>query len=262
MKPKETGVHITAGGFEYDRMIIPMLSRYPVEKLIILHSRSSPYTHARDLSGVFLDKIRGVPLETEVVEVDIYDFDEVFLETLEQINRYAGSGKMVYINVSPVPKLATAAMMSAAFLSPHRERIEIFYASPERYLVPDMIEEVLKTDDHEKLKALGELFMERGMALGVEGYQQIPVFPIQEINERDRQILSVLKDRGGVDSIEELVEYVDGLTGEEVKRSSIQYRLDILVRKGLVDTHREDRRLKITLTRLGELYLSATGPGD
>ncbi|MFO8110572.1 MAG: DUF6293 family protein [Thermoplasmata archaeon] len=260
MTPKKAGVHITTGGFEYDRIIIPMLSRYPVDKLLILRSRRSPYTGARDLAGDFLKKVMKTPIDIEVINVDIYDFNEVFIETLKQIERYAEDGHKIYINISPVPKLATTAMISAAFLSPYKMDIEIFYAAPKSYMIPEIMEALLRMNEKdalERVKELRDRFMDKGAAVGVEGYQRIPVFPIKDISEGEREILFALDERGGVDSIEELVGYINEARKEEVKRSSIQYRLETLEEKKLVETERADRRLKINLNRLGKLYLAS-----
>ncbi len=256
MAPKDAGIHITTGGFEYDRIIKPILQRYPVEKLVIFRSSTSPYAGARDLAGTFVNKVKETPIDTEIVKVDIYDFNEVFINTLEQIDKYSEDGKRVYINISPVPKLATTAMISAAFLSKHRENIEIFYASPGEYLVPKIIDALMDDCDTERLKELRERFLKSGAAVGVKEYQQIPVFPIKDISDKDRTILSVLYEEDGVDSIEELVDVLNKREKDEVRRSSVQYRLELLEKKSLIDTEREDRRLKIRLNQLGLLYIS------
>ncbi len=256
MTPKDAGVHITTGGFEYDRIIKPMMNRYPVEKLVIFRSRTSPYSGARDLSGKFVQMVKDAPIDTEIIKVDIYDFNEVFVHTMKQIHEHSREGKRVYINISPVPKLATTAMISAAFLSPYKENVEIFYASPEEYLVPKIMDALMDESDTEKLKDLRDRFMKSGAAVGVKDYQQIPVFPIKDISDKDREILSVLRDKDGVDSIEELVDALNEGREDEVRRSSVQYRLELLEKKRLIDTEREDRRLKIRLNQLGLLYLS------
>lgn len=262
MTPKDTGVHITAGGFEYDRILVPMLNKYPVEKLVMFRSRSSPYGEARKLAGLFLNKLKENPIDVETVKVNIYDFDEVFTKTLELIKDHAEKGKKVYINISPVPKLATVAMISAAFLSKYKENLEIFYASPKDYLIPKMMKYLTKIDEDEdaleRLKELRDDFLGHGTALGVENYQDVPVFPIKEIKEVDVEILKALKQKDGVNSIEELVNTVNESRKEEIKRSSIQYRLERLEENMLVDTEREERRLKIRLNRLGEVYLASS----
>ncbi len=262
MTGKKAGIHISSDGFEYDRIVIPMFKKYPVEKLIILRSNSSPYTDAMDLAGKFLQKIMDTPVDVELVSVDIYDFNEVFVNTLALIKKYASEGKKIYINLSPVPKLATVAMISAAFLSEYKGQVEIFYATPEEYLTPKMIDLLASVEKHEnddsELSKLHELFMEKGTAVGVKDYMEIPVFPIKDITDMDQEILQVLKDTSGVNSIESMVNAVNRERKEKITRSSIQYRLERLEANGLVDTEREERRLKIRLNKLGEVYLESS----
>ncbi len=261
MTTKRAGIHITTDGYEYDRLVIPMLKKYPVEKLIILRSDDSPYTDARDLTEMFLQKIINTPIDVELIGVDLYDFNDVFMKTLIQIKKYAGDAKDIYINISPVPKLASVAMISAAFLSEFHDQVEIFYAKPEEYLMPKMIGCLESFDDkkrHSELEVLHELFMNKGIAVGVKEYIEIPFFPIKDITDVDREILQVLKDNSGVDSIDHLVDFVNRKREDEITRSSIQYRLERLLDNGLVDTEREGRRLKIFLNKLGEIYLESS----
>lgn len=261
MTAKEAGVHITAGGFEFDRIVIPMFSRYPVKKLIIFQSHSSPYQNAKELVGSFHDRLEDYPVETECIPVDIYDFNDVFLKTLEQIKKYAGQGIKVYINISPVPKIATVSMLSAAFLSEYKKNLEIFYVSPQEYLIPELVSDLAKIDGDEDIRKLTELrdkLIKKGVASGVKEYLDIPVFPILRITDVDMEIFTVLQKEGGVDSIEELVELVNASRKDTLSRSSIQYRLDKLQENGMVVTEREDRRLKIRLKKLGEVYLKGS----
>ncbi len=262
MTAKEAGIHITTDGYEYDRIIQPIIGKYPVEKLVVFRSPDSPYTDARDLAEEFVQKVLALGIDVEVVDVNIYDFNHVFINTLKQINMYAGEGKKVYINISPVPKLATVAMMCAAFLSPYHDNLEIFYASPEEYIIPKIINHLTTMEMDEqgrtKLVELTERFMKKGSAEGVKDYFDIPVFPIIRITDMDREILRILKDTSGVDSIEMLVEHINKDRKEKITRSSIQYRLERLVENGIVDTERKERRLSICLNKLGEVYLEGS----
>jgi len=66
--------------------------------------------------------------------------------------------------------------------------------------------------------------------------------------------LSILKEIDGADSIKELHEAVNESREDDVERSSLQYRLDKLKDIGLIKTERDNRRLKIGLTRVGDVY--------
>jgi len=66
--------------------------------------------------------------------------------------------------------------------------------------------------------------------------------------------LSIFEKRGVADSIKELHEKLNEDRDEEVERSGLQYRIDKLKDIDLIKTERENRRLKIDLRRLGEVY--------
>lgn len=256
MTAKESGVHIAAGGYEYDRILKPMLHRYPVDKLVLLRSKSSPYQGPRDLAKRFSDKLDENPIDIKIHQVDIYDFNDVYSKVLKILKRETERENKIYINISSAPKLTLVAMMSAAFMMKNHADIEIFYVSPEEYLIPKIIEKLSDVENNvEDLKQLEEQFLESGTAKGLKDYEEIPVFPVKNITERDRYILKVLASSEGVGSIKELVTMVNDLKEERIQRSSIQYRLEKLKENGLVYTERDNKKLKIFLTRVGEIYL-------
>lgn len=254
MQPKENGIHIAAAGFDYDRILKPMLNRYPVEKLVLLASPSTSYPGPTGLSQHFVEKLKNDLMDVEVREVDIYDFDGVFSSVMDVIKEEADS--KIYINVSSAPKLTLVAMISAAFMMKKRADIEVFYASPEEYLVPEIVEKLKDPENNvDELEELGKNFLEGGTARGLKEYEDIPIFPVKGITARDRDILKVLKSSEGVDSIKELVDRVNEKKEESIERSSIQYRLDKLKEDGLVYTERENKNLNIYITRVGKVYL-------
>ncbi|MEA1993939.1 MAG: DUF6293 family protein [Euryarchaeota archaeon] len=237
---RKKGTHIVAAGFEYDRVVKPMLE-YPGDKLIVLSDKEKNYIESTELAEHFLKKLRVFPAETEEIHIDIYDFDNVFLKMLEIIKREMDAGRAVYVNISSAPKLTLVAMMSAVFFMRGKGEIEIIYCKPEKYLIPKIIE-------HSKVK--GE-FMEKGSGSGRMEYESLPVFPIVGVNDIDEKILKVLSEKKGAESIKKLVELMNG----NIRRSSIQYRLEKLEEKGLVTKEREEKRAKLTLTKIGEIYL-------
>jgi len=267
MSEPAKGVHIAAGGFEYDRIMIPIMTQYPLEKLVILQSDTEEeYPGATKITQHFMDKIMDNPIPVELEDTDIYDFDSVFQKTVELIREYTFEDKLVYLNISSAPKLALAAMMAAAFFTPDRSNVKIFYGSPENYVIPQMVAELgLLTENRDKeasienLEELGEKFMDNGMGEGVKEYEEIPVFPIQEITEVDRKVMRVLKNNEGVGSIKELIEGLEKQEDLDMKRSSLQYRMEKLVKMNLIERNPETRKVKVGLTRTGEIYLSSTG---
>ena len=256
MTAKESGVHIAAGGFEYDRILKPMFNRYPVDKLLLLRSKTSPYQGPRNLAKRFIDKLQENPIEIKIHRVDMYDFDDVYSKVIKILKNESNRNKKIYLNISSAPKLTLVAMMSAAFMMKNQADIEIFYVSPEKYLIPKIVEKLSDVENNiEELKELGNQFLESGTAMGLSIYEDIPVFPIKNITDRDRYILKVLKSHDGVDSIKELVSKVNESRQERIERSSIQYRLEKLKEDGLVYTERHNKKLRIFLTRVGEIYL-------
>jgi len=260
MTGKEKGIHITAGSFEYDRVIAPIMGKYPVEKLIILKAESSDrYPEAKSITDRFVDKMKSNPIDIEIKDVDIYDFDEVFLKTTSILKKF--SDKKIYINISSAPKLSLVAMMSAAFFSKKRNNLEIFYLAPKDYLLPKILNKISELKDSKDeetindLIRLGEEFKENGTAKGISEFEEIPIFPIQNITNTDKEIMNEIEECKGVNSIKELVVQINEYREKSLERSSIQYRLEKLEEKGLIKTRRENRRLRIELSRLGEIYL-------
>jgi len=266
---KKKGYHVAVGGLEYDRIIGPMMGKYPVKRLFLLKGDTrDEYPDADELTDEFVKKLENMPIDIEMVEVDIYDFDDVFSATLDVIERCTEDVKdedseeetPIYLNVSSAPKLAMIAMISAGFLAGRKANIEMFYVSPEEYLVPQLVAK--GQDVGEREEALEEFmevrdhFMESGSGKKVKDYSEIPVFPLKEVTELDMDILEVLHEEDGAESIGALTEKVNERREEEdkIKRSNVQYRLNKINKMGLVMTERKDRRVEIELTKLGEMY--------
>ncbi|OKY78729.1 MAG: CARF domain containing protein [Candidatus Methanohalarchaeum thermophilum] len=259
MPQKQAGTHIIAGGLEYDRLFEPMFGDYPIDNLVILRGVSD-YKEPQKLADHFTKKLeKNVKKEVVIEEIDIYDFEEVFKKTLESIEEHSATEKPVYLNISSAPKLALVAMISAAFLSNNSD-VEIFYASPKEYLLPKMLvklDEAHKKEEKTVIKELNELmtkFKDSGFGKGINSLEQIPMFPVEKIKDIDKKILKVLNERKEIKSISKLIKNLEE-TEEEVKRTSIQYRLNKLKEKNLIRTKRENRETKIKIERLGELYI-------
>lgn len=258
MSGKEEGYHIVISGFEYDRVIGPIMSKYPVKKLIVLRGETSEeYPGAMELSEHYTEKMEENPIDMETIDTNIYDFNDVFLKTLKTIKEHDDAP--IYLNISSAPKLSLVAMMSAAFLAREKTDLEIFYVSPKKYLLPELLNRFkdLEPEDEasvHELKDSIDKFMEKGTGEGIREYEEIPTFPIQDVSETDQDILTVLKKTDGMDSIKDLKDSLNESRKETIERSTIQYRLEKLEDMGLIETERENRRLKISLTRLGEIY--------
>ncbi|MEM1579217.1 MAG: DUF6293 family protein [Archaeoglobaceae archaeon] len=84
--------------------------------------------------------------------------------------------------------------------------------------------------------------------------------PLKRFNDDRIKILTVLLNEGGiVDSINRLIELVDGKIEEQKKymaqRARISYHLNELAEDGLVVTERKGKNLRIAITELGKAYV-------
>ncbi|MDI9609708.1 MAG: DUF6293 family protein [Archaeoglobaceae archaeon] len=88
--------------------------------------------------------------------------------------------------------------------------------------------------------------------------------PLKKFNGDRIKILKVLVEEGGsVDSINKLIELVDGKIEEQKKymaqRARMSYHLNELEEDGLVITERKGKHLKIAVTDLGKAYVVMFG---
>ncbi|MEM2727234.1 MAG: DUF6293 family protein [Archaeoglobaceae archaeon] len=88
--------------------------------------------------------------------------------------------------------------------------------------------------------------------------------PLKKFNGDRIKILKVLVNEGGsVDSINRLIELVDGKIEEQKKymaqRARMSYHLNELEEDGLVETERKGKHLKIAITDLGKAYVVMFG---
>lgn len=88
--------------------------------------------------------------------------------------------------------------------------------------------------------------------------------PVKTYNQERIKILKVLFDDGGVvDSINRLIELVEGKTEDQKKymaqRAKITYHLNELAEDNLVVTQRKGKNLKVILTELGKAYVVMFG---
>ncbi len=96
--------------------------------------------------------------------------------------------------------------------------------------------------------------------LSSNGIFELPTPPIKTINEDKLEIIRVLDKEGGeVDSINRLIELVEGRVEEHKKymaqRARMSYHLNGLEEDGLVITERKGKNLRIALTDLGKAYV-------
>jgi len=260
---KNPGVHIIPVGFEYDRIIKPIIERYPVKRAYLLlgKSASGEYILEEKIARNFAKKLEQLPVEFEKLELDLYDFEVVFDEVYRIMRKEAAAGEPIYVHVSPAPRIMFAAMMFASFLVEGEAGIELIYVKPKEYLFPQMLQAIshLNRKDSvdkavEELKELYEKFNKFGNGVDVEEIIGLAPFPIQELSPLEFETLKVLLKEREVDSIQDLVILINKERKEPVARSNIQYYLRELERKKLITTERDKKKLRIHIEAVGELY--------
>lgn len=262
---RKAGVHIIPAGFEYDRIVIPMLREYPVLKAYVLqdNATSHGYPREKELADYYVKKLEALPFEIEKVEIDLYDFDEVFEATCTIIRREQKAGNPVYINISSAPKLISVAMMFAAFLCRDDGGLELFYVRPRKYYTAELVElaesfgepEVDREELVHKVEELSREISQHGLASEDAEIIELPPFPVQSLHDVEYEIMQALSELGKVESIKDLVEIVNRKEqGSKVSRSLVQYYIGRLEKFGLIKTERLKKQLTIMPTRLGILY--------
>jgi hypothetical protein len=260
---KSPGVHIIPLGFEYDRIIKPIIERYPAKKAYLLQGKSTSgdYSTEEKIARNFAKKIEQLPVDFERLELDIYDFDEVFDNVYRIMRDEAAAGEAIYVHISPAPRIMFAAMMFASYLIEGDSNIELIYVKPKEYIIPQMIQAIshLNRKDSvdkavEELKELYERFNKFGNGVDVEEIIGLPPFPVQELSPLEFETLKVLLKEQEVESIQDLVLMINEQRDEPVARSNIQYYLRELERKKLINTERDKKKLRIQIEPVGELY--------
>ncbi|WP_224449043.1 DUF6293 family protein [Haloprofundus salilacus] len=165
--------HIVPVGFDYDRLIAPLIrDQLDVDRVILLEGAvgsEANVEYSRRLSGKLqkdFENLLGATTE-RLVLADVYDYDAAFEQAYDLINaeldrgseREAGerdgpegkrddsSGGEVWVNVSAMPRpvsfaFATAAHSIMVERQADRERIHTYYTAPEKYLETELAEEL------------------------------------------------------------------------------------------------------------------------
>jgi len=160
--------HIVPVGFDYDRLIAPLVrEQMDVDRVILLEGAvgsEANVEYSRHLAEKLEQDYRnllGAETERFVVE-DVYDYDAAFEQAFELINaeldRHGtaseGSGRddetaagEVWVNISAMPRTVSFAFATAAHSimverEDDRRRIHTYYTVPEKYLETELAEEL------------------------------------------------------------------------------------------------------------------------
>ena len=145
--------HVVPVGFDYDRLIAPLVrDQIDVDRVVLLEGAvgsEANVEYSRNLSQKLETDFRNLlGAETERVEIaDVYDYDAAFEQAYDLINEELDAGREVWVNVSSMPRpvsfaFATAAHSVTLERQADRDRIHTYYTAPEKYLETELAEEL------------------------------------------------------------------------------------------------------------------------
>ncbi|WP_144921911.1 HFX_2341 family transcriptional regulator [Halorubrum salsamenti] len=158
--------HIVPVGFDYDRMIAPLIrDQFDVDRVILLEGTvgsEANVEYSRNIARKLEQDFRNL-LGAETVRErldDVYDYDAAFERAYDLINAeldrdegVADSDKReVWVNLCSMPRpvsfaFATAAHSIMVERQDDRDRIHTYYTAPEKYLETELAEELRATRD-------------------------------------------------------------------------------------------------------------------
>ena len=260
--------HIVPVGFDYDRLIAPLIrDQQDVDRVILLEGAvgsESNVEYSRNLSGKLEKDFKNLlGADTErVVVADVYYYDAAFEQAYDLINAEldAAADSEVWVNVSAMPRpvsfaFATAAHSIMVERQEDRDRIHTYYTAPEKYLETDLAEEVRAAKEllgellagsdvenerirerYESAADILEEFDERGTTIGAKRIGdshivELPIASFQNVKPFEEVILFELGEYGEFDSVSELAETLARDMNEEYTdsfRSKVIYNVDRL----------------------------------
>ncbi|WP_254545866.1 HFX_2341 family transcriptional regulator [Halomarina pelagica] len=165
--------HIVPVGFDYDRLIAPLVrDRLDVDRVILLEGAVGSEANveysrnlARKLEKDF-SNLMGADTERFLIE-DVYDYDAAFEQAYDLINAEldrgteaeSGDGASeegeggedaedeIWVNIASMPRTVSFAFATAAHSigverEADRDRIHTYYTAPEKYLETELAEEL------------------------------------------------------------------------------------------------------------------------
>ncbi|MFB6096138.1 MAG: DUF6293 family protein [Haloferacaceae archaeon] len=145
--------HVVPVGFDYDRLIAPLIrDQFDVDRVILLEGAvgsEANVEYSQRLSQKLEKDFQNLlGAETERASLaDVYDYDAAFERAYDLINAQLDAGNDVWVNVSAMPRpvsfaFATAAHSITLERQADRDRIHTYYTAPEKYLETELAEEL------------------------------------------------------------------------------------------------------------------------
>jgi hypothetical protein len=197
--------HIVPVGFDYDRLIAPLVrDQIDVDSVILLEGAvgsEANVEYSRHLSKKLetdFENLLGARTERFVLE-DVYDYDDAFEQAYELITAELDSGNEVWVNVAAMPRTVSFAFANAAHSlmverQEDREGIHTYYTAPEKYLETELAEEL-----REQIALLEDLDARSDAAIGDSDGLDNDGLDGDRIDERletARDLLSEFDERG------------------------------------------------------------------
>ena len=291
--------HIVPVGFDYDRLIAPLIrDQFTVDRVILLEGAvgsEANVEYSRNLSAKLEQDFRNLlGAETERVTLeDVYDYDAAFERAYDLINAQLDEGGEVWVNISSMPRPVSFAFATAAHSiilerQADRERVHTYYTAPEKYLETELAEELRAArsvlsdvanetgvaDDEvvERLDSIESLlaeFDERGTTIGAKKIGdnhivELPVAAFSNVKPFEEVILFTLGEHGEFESVSDLAKTLAADMGEEYTdsfRSKVIYNVDRLGPggKAYIEQEAHGKSHRTSLSRIGELWVRAHG---
>ena len=292
--------HIVPVGFDYDRLIAPLVrDQFDVDSVVLLEGAvgsEANVEYSRQLTEKLARDFRSLlGAETDRLRImDVYDYDTAFEQAFGLINAELDAGNEVWVNVSAMPRTVSFAFATAAHSlmverEADRDRIHTYYTVPEKYLETELAEQLRAARDdlaaalageatderlRERLGATDRLleeFDERGTTVGAKEFDgahvlELPVASFSNVKPFEELILYTLGDHGEVDSVSELATTIAEELGQECTdafRSKVIYAVDQLGPggKGYVERDQQGNSYRTRLSRIGRLWVRAHSDG-
>ncbi|WP_255191804.1 DUF6293 family protein [Natronobeatus ordinarius] len=246
--------HIVPVGFDYDRLIAPLVrDQIDVDRVILLEGAvgsEANVEYSRRLSRKLetdFQNLLGAETERFVLE-DVYDYDAAFEGAYDLITAELDRGNDVWVNIAAMPRTVSFAFANAAHSlmverQDDREKIHTYYTAPEKYLETELAEELREgvrlLEDalegggdtvelgrdrvRERLESARDLlaeFDERGTTIGAKEINgghlvEFPVASFSNVKPFEELILYKLGEDGEFASVSELAESLARELGEE-----------------------------------------------
>ena len=292
--------HIVPVGFDYDRLIAPLVrDQLDVDRVILLEGAvgsEANVEYSQNLSQKLeqdFQNLLGATTE-RVVVADVYDYDAAFEQAYDLINAELDEGREVWVNISSMPRTVSFAFATAAHSvmverEEDREKIHTYYTAPEKYLETELAEELRRqmdlledleegvdddrvTDRLDSARDLLAEFDERGTTIGAKEIRgghivELPVASFSNVKPFEEVILFKLGEEGEFESVSELAEALSRELNEEYTdsfRSKVIYNVDRLGPggKGYIEQEEHGKSYRTRLSRIGELWVRAHANGE